>query len=966
MMNSHTSYCNENAVPRDPNALRNLDPSHVNSLKQEETRSESSTPLSMNFEVRGGNWHRRADMSTVSLSPIEEGDGNISPIRMSTLLDMPMGEIDIPSTEELEDSNYEGISLSIVNQHNSSMYSEQPQGVLSIHSDNSKSARSRRNSNVSDGSSISSKLTTGGDATEASPSSVPHHSVHPQHYPPHNYMPPYGAPPHAAYAPPPYGHYLPHVPPYYPPPPPAALGQAVPAPPVVPPTPVTGKVSKTSNSASPPNSTQAPASTASDPTSSTPAATKVRPTVTPAAPSHAPPAGYPHPSAWPYPGAPPPPYPHAAMYPPPPGYPHPMLHPMYHPAAYYNYPHPLAPTSAPAATKEMDRKSKTQGKSIKVKEEANESVKTKKKETHNAHFTTEVPSSTAVVPPPHLSMPPTYHLFHHPPHPHPLHPHPHFPPHMHGLPPPGPYTACQRTLELARRKEKAKKSKRSKKSKKDRPRKSSKSSRLHSKAIFRSKNVTKNETAQDHSTRPNGTTLQLSVRPSYSSNVSVPVPTQTLSEEGTKAKAKVTTCRRDEKSNTVKPEWELTMDDKDTKTEDGSDFGTSCSVKGGSGASSSGGIVERRARKNSQSRQRAARLKDRIVIISSKDPSTRTQEEAATLELYEQRRERKNGRSRERAIERKRKMDVIMAKPESEWTNKEKDFIDDTMIAKYKKNEGDRLRRKKLKDMRVSSGDGCSLEEGPVKMARSSSRSRRGNNGDGIPSQISNVTSQDDCTSEPNQDLSGITLDNDDGELDLVQAFRGSIENMWNDDINHDRLSPTFMLFKDGDINEEQMDAPFLTPVSKKALGVDGSSSSMIFGSSKGHTSSGQQNFVLPTPPASHRQIDSMLNGGMLSTSTILSGLDDTSDTSEWPAHLMVPFSNGSNDLKGAHQLSSPIRTSPLNLPRRSTHRLSHSQTSEGRTLSMSKDHYNTQFREGSYVGHSTEPIAVSFSVDTA
>lgn len=966
-MSSHTSYCNENAVPRNPNAQRNLDPSNVNSLKQKETRSESSTPLSMNFEVRGGNWHRKADMSTVSLSPIEEGDGNISPIRMSTLLEMPMGEIDIPSTEELEGKDCEGISLSIINQHNSSMSSEQPQGVLSIHNDNSKSARSRRNSNVSDGSSISSKLTTGGDATEAPPSSFPHPhpSVHPQHYPPHNYMPHYGAPPHAAYAPPPYGHYLPHVPPYYPPPPQAAFGQAVPAPPVVPRTPVTGKASKTSNSLSPPTSTHAPASTVSDPTSSAPAVTKVPPTVTPAVSSHAPPAGhptgYPHPSAWSYPGAPHPPYPHAAMYPPPPGYPHPMLHPMYHPAAYYNYPHP------PAAIKEVDRKSKkTQGKSIAVKEEVNESAKTKKEETHNAHFTTEVPSSTAIVPPPHLPMPPAYHLYHHPPHPHALHPHPHFPPHVHGLPPPGPYTACKRTLELARRKEKAKKSKRSKKSKKDLPRKSSKSSRLHSKAIFRSKSVTKNETVQDNSTRSNGTTLQLSVRPSYWSNVSVPFPTQTFSEQRTKAKAKVTTCRSDQNSDKMETEWELTMDDKDAKTEDESDFGTSSSVKGASGASSSGGIIERRARKNCQSRQRAARLKDRIAIIRNKEIFERTQEEITTLELYERRRERKNGRSRERAIERKRKMDAIMAKPESEWTNKEKEFIDDTMIAKYKKNEGDRLRRKRLKDMRGSFGNGCSLEEGPVKMAHSSPRSRRGNNGDGIPSQISNVTSQDDSNSEPNRDLSGITLDNDDGELDLVQAFRGSIENMWNDDINHDRLSPTFMLFKDGDMNEEQMDAPFLTPVSKKALGIDGSSSSMKFGSSKGHTSSGQQNFVLPTPPASHRQIDSMLNGGMLSASTILSGLDDTSDTSEWPAHLMVPFSNGSNDRKGAHQLSSPIRTSPLNLPRRSTHRLSHSQTTEGRTLSMSKDHYNAQLQTGSYVDHSTEPIAVSFSVDTA
>jgi hypothetical protein len=109
-------------------------------------------------------------------------------------------------------------------------------------------------------------------------------------------------------------------------------------------------------------------------------------------------------------------------------------------------------------------------------------------------------------------------------------------------------------------------------------------------------------------------------------------------------------------------------------------------------------VRERRARKNQNSRIRAARLKDRIAALEKKDPSERTQEESDTLQLYEERRERKNSRSRELAIEKKKKMDQIMLKAESEWTHVEKSFIEETMTAKYRKNLGDRVRRKRIKE----------------------------------------------------------------------------------------------------------------------------------------------------------------------------------------------------------------------------------------------------------------------------
>lgn len=119
-------------------------------------------------------------------------------------------------------------------------------------------------------------------------------------------------------------------------------------------------------------------------------------------------------------------------------------------------------------------------------------------------------------------------------------------------------------------------------------------------------------------------------------------------------------------------------------------------------------IQDRRQRKNTQSRARAAKLKDRIKAIQTKAPTQCNEEELATLALYEERRQRKNGRSRERALERKEQMERIMCIPEEEWTEKDKGFVGETMMAKFRKNEGDRLRRKKIKGMTY--GDGSASE----------------------------------------------------------------------------------------------------------------------------------------------------------------------------------------------------------------------------------------------------------------
>eukprot|EP00557_Chaetoceros_sp_GSL56_P005380 CAMPEP_0176489168 /NCGR_PEP_ID=MMETSP0200_2-20121128/7133_1 /TAXON_ID=947934 /ORGANISM="Chaetoceros sp., Strain GSL56" /LENGTH=649 /DNA_ID=CAMNT_0017886269 /DNA_START=1551 /DNA_END=3500 /DNA_ORIENTATION=+ len=108
--------------------------------------------------------------------------------------------------------------------------------------------------------------------------------------------------------------------------------------------------------------------------------------------------------------------------------------------------------------------------------------------------------------------------------------------------------------------------------------------------------------------------------------------------------------------------------------------------------------LDRRERKNAQSRRRAAKLKASIHMIKAKKPEDRSPEEVAKLETYEERRRRKNGRSRERALERKARFEEISAKPEKEWTDEEKMFMKEHLTAKYRKNEGDRLRRKRMRE----------------------------------------------------------------------------------------------------------------------------------------------------------------------------------------------------------------------------------------------------------------------------
>lgn len=114
-------------------------------------------------------------------------------------------------------------------------------------------------------------------------------------------------------------------------------------------------------------------------------------------------------------------------------------------------------------------------------------------------------------------------------------------------------------------------------------------------------------------------------------------------------------------------------------------------------------VVDRRSRKNAQSRARAAKLRERIVLIEAKPASERNEEERQIFAQYEARRQRKNDRSRERAMEKKEEIDRILAKPEKKRSKIEKQFLEGALGSKKRKNEGDRMRRQRLKEMGLSS-----------------------------------------------------------------------------------------------------------------------------------------------------------------------------------------------------------------------------------------------------------------------
>lgn len=125
--------------------------------------------------------------------------------------------------------------------------------------------------------------------------------------------------------------------------------------------------------------------------------------------------------------------------------------------------------------------------------------------------------------------------------------------------------------------------------------------------------------------------------------------------------------------------------------------------------------LNRRLRKNAQSRLRAAKLRQKIHEVKIKPEETKSEEEIHVLQKFEARRRRKNERSRERTIEKKNEIERILVLPEEIRTEKERETLMKAIRVKEKKNRGDRLRRERLKLMGLISGKESSTRGRPKK-----------------------------------------------------------------------------------------------------------------------------------------------------------------------------------------------------------------------------------------------------------
>jgi hypothetical protein len=311
---------------------------------------------------------------------------------------------------------------------------------------------------------------------------------------------------------------------------------------------------------------------------------------------------------------------------------------------------------------------------------------------------------------------------------------------------------------------------------------------------------------------------------------------------------------------------------------------------------------ERRTRKNAQSRTRAQRLKETISRIMAKNTEQRTPEEKSKLTTYEERRMRKNGRSRERAMERKLRCDQIRENPEEEWTEEEKAFMADTLVAKYKKNEGDRLRRKKMREGGYSVASTRSYGSSNYSHAASSSLYHR---------QVQRTTTV------PEQ----------------VHSSRPALA----------YAPPPPMTPKSPDKYDDDEFAPIMFDMTPKR--------------GAGEENDFMSNFIFPSPSQDN---DAYFNSPTLELCADTSILDHNLDEIVYSPAVNTPrFSN--NNVAVGHnehnQVTSPLPLCPLDLPRRSKpdDNLYDTFATDWRGIGEGEDDFGRQ-----------EAIAVSFSMDDA
>jgi hypothetical protein len=109
--------------------------------------------------------------------------------------------------------------------------------------------------------------------------------------------------------------------------------------------------------------------------------------------------------------------------------------------------------------------------------------------------------------------------------------------------------------------------------------------------------------------------------------------------------------------------------------------------------------LDRRERRNAGARANAATKRALVEELAERDHSQMTKEEIGLMEKTETARERKNRRSHEIHTEKKDEIDRILSKTAEERTAIELKFLEQGLSAKRRKNEGDRLRRLRLKEL---------------------------------------------------------------------------------------------------------------------------------------------------------------------------------------------------------------------------------------------------------------------------
>jgi len=292
-------------------------------------------------------------------------------------------------------------------------------------------------------------------------------------------------------------------------------------------------------------------------------------------------------------------------------------------------------------------------------------------------------------------------------------------------------------------------------------------------------------------------------------------------------------------------------------------------------------------------------------------------------------------------MERKVHFDRISAKTEEAWNSDERAFMEDTMIAKYKKNEGDRMRRKKMRD---SSSTGYDSDDDEDDDGSTSVSTRFGTglgngngNGNGNPNSTFPLTHygngnnhQDDRVPESfsynTNTLRGQPLTPKSRNHDLESDSPDFEPNMF--DMSPDRAMDV----------EPMSPAPDVDPMS---------------------------NFIFPSPPRNYNDRPYM-HSPTLELSAGASILDQSLDEIAYSPRLETPRM-GSNVTYAEHghghgygqhhsfqQLTSPYNLSPLDLPRRSRPDESLYDAIASDLKGFGEDDMARQ-----------DAIAVSFSVDT-